>query len=224
MEIKSSTGRVVKPTIALVVDYEFHMRKRLCKLINEQGLSLRDGLKEVMAHPDTRNRYFTTPLSISGPVESRLTGQDQGRGDRGRSRTPPWQRRDGPGGYDRGRGASKGPGKGRGGRGGRGGGGDRGGGMAGGPYPTSTPDGRRICFRFNNRNERCRGPCPFAHICLRCHGPHPAHMCPEGRRQSGAQGGAPAGGDGAGGDGAAAADGAAQAAPAAVLGGRGRRR
>ncbi len=40
-----------------------------------------------------------------------------------------------------------------------------------------TPDGRPICFAWNNPKERCRGQCNRAHVCRKCFGNHPYHHC-----------------------------------------------
>ena len=38
----------------------------------------------------------------------------------------------------------------------------------------ATPDGKRICFGFNNKNEPCTRPkCTFLHVCGRCFKDHP---------------------------------------------------
>ena len=46
-----------------------------------------------------------------------------------------------------------------------------------GKLGSMTPDGRPICYRYNNRDERCRGPCPYVYLCWRCYGNHPVHAC-----------------------------------------------
>ncbi len=34
---------------------------------------------------------------------------------------------------------------------------------------STTPDGRPICYRYNNKSERCNtGKCTFAHVCGVC--------------------------------------------------------
>ena len=40
---------------------------------------------------------------------------------------------------------------------------------------TKAPDGRMICYRFNNKHEKCEGKCKFAHICGVCFGNHPMY-------------------------------------------------
>ena len=41
-----------------------------------------------------------------------------------------------------------------------------------------TPEGKGICFRFNNESETCKGKCLFEHVCGRCFGKHPMYKCP----------------------------------------------
>ena len=47
--------------------------------------------------------------------------------------------------------------------------------------PTTTPDGKQICFAYNNQHERCPHgkACRREHVCRRCLEPHPLHMCDE---------------------------------------------
>ena len=42
-----------------------------------------------------------------------------------------------------------------------------------------TPDGKQICFAFNNQHEKCSGTCDRAHVCRLCLGNHPAYTCPK---------------------------------------------
>ena len=45
--------------------------------------------------------------------------------------------------------------------------------------PTSTPDGKQICFAYNNQHEGCPHgkACRREHVCRRCFGHIPLHMC-----------------------------------------------
>ena len=43
---------------------------------------------------------------------------------------------------------------------------------------TATPDGKPICFRFNDNRKKCSGKkCRFVHVCSLCLGKHPAYQC-----------------------------------------------
>ena len=55
-----------------------------------------------------------------------------------------------------------------------------------------TPDGRLICFKFNNRDEQCDGSCGMVHVCQFCAMAHPKYECPTkggGRKGKGKKGG-----------------------------------
>ena len=163
LKIESRAG-ILRPTLNLVLEYEYQVRKKAIKLVLESGSTYKDALKTARELDSLKTRYFTTPLTVMAPDLAKQRSQRQSEGggirlrsrSRGRSRTPPRGNR----------GGGKGGGRGR--AGGRG---------RGVSTATMTPDGRPICFRFNNKDERCRGPCRFAHVCLKCYGQHPAHMC-----------------------------------------------
>ena len=42
-----------------------------------------------------------------------------------------------------------------------------------------TPDGKQICFAYNNAEEKCTGNCDRAHVCRKRLGSHPACICPK---------------------------------------------
>ena len=66
--------------------------------------------------------------------------------------------------------------KGRGKKGGKGAG--RGKGDKGG-LASRTPDGRMICFKYNDRNSKCDGRCNMVHVCRvkGCYQKHPMYEC-----------------------------------------------
>ena len=87
-----------------------------------------------------------------------------------------------------GKGGKVGHGSGKGGKGGfggkRGGKGGKGGQFGGGKgkgmdqCAAFTPEGKRICFSFNNSQVRCkRKGCIFEHVCGRCFQKHPIYQC-----------------------------------------------
>jgi hypothetical protein len=44
---------------------------------------------------------------------------------------------------------------------------------------STTPDGKRICYSFNNKATPCdRHKCQFLHVCGRCFKDHPLWQCP----------------------------------------------
>ena len=173
LKIESRAG-ILRPTLNLVLEYEYQVRKKAVKLVIESGATYKEALRTSRELDSLRTRYFTTPLTVLAPDLAKQHSQRRSSplrlrsNSRGRSRTPPLGVR----------GGGKGGGRGR--SGGRG---------RGVTTATTTPDGRPICFRFNNKDERCRGPCRFAHVCIKCYGPHPAHMCRPAYKPAAAVGG-----------------------------------
>ena len=45
---------------------------------------------------------------------------------------------------------------------------------------SDTPDGRPICFKYNNPDEKCEGGCNRVHCCQFCFGRHPQYNCTSG--------------------------------------------
>ena len=125
----------------------------------------------------TKERYFTTPMSIAAtsgiPAEMQYSNNKR-----------PYAAI--------GSGGGKGGGKGQGSPKGKGG---KGGGKGGKPWQpfaakgkgkgmdqcaSVTPEGLRICFSYNNSAVRCRKGgkgCSFAHVCGRCFQKHPIYQC-----------------------------------------------
>jgi len=118
-------------------------------------------LRKAWQDPVTKDRYFTTPLCLK------------------RARTPSeydepakWAKKEGEKGEKgKGKGKYKKKGKGNGGAKGRG----------GGPIDckSKTPDGKLICYKFNNESEECRRvKCQYLHVCGKCYKDHPVFRCP----------------------------------------------
>ena len=55
-----------------------------------------------------------------------------------------------------------------------------------------TPDGRPLCFKFNNSDKCTAKNCNFVHLCQKCLGNHPKSACP--KKGDTARAGPPAGG------------------------------
>ena len=49
--------------------------------------------------------------------------------------------------------------------------------MMGKQWFSKTPDGRAICYAYNNVGETCAGACGRVHVCRICFGKHAAHSC-----------------------------------------------
>ena len=162
LKAKNQAGETVaSPEFDLMLSYDFQVRRNMVKLANE-GRLLHEALKESMADTTIKERYFLTPNVYS------QVALGHGRSDSWRSRSPPVDRswnaergRD----WDKGKGKSrKGGGKSKGKKGGK-------------QLHDRTPDGRQICWRWNNPRERCRFNCGRLHVCQACFGSHPVHAC-----------------------------------------------
>ena len=188
MEVAAEQKGAIRPTLNLVMAYEFQVRKKAVKLVNDDGFTLHDALKTAREDAALHQRYLSTPLAVGAPLamangrgrsrsplaRREISNQNSAVNRKGRTAfATAWGQGKGKGSnftqaWDKGK-DSKGKGafnraKSNG-------------------LSTRTPDGKGICFAYNNPNERCRGPCPYAHVCMLCHGAHPAHMCPQ--RQQG---------------------------------------
>lgn len=163
----SSSGEVVSsPGLDLVVQYEYQVRKFMTKATNE-GTAMHVALEEGMKDTTTKERYFLTPAALGAVSHA----------ERPKSRSPrrDWsedRRR------DRGGRREKGGSKGR-----------KGKGKSSKGFPwilhSRTPDGRAICYSWNNRDQRCRFQCGRLHVCQYCFKQHPAHTCKDGNPQEG---------------------------------------
>ena len=196
LSAKDAEDNVIsRPSWALVLQYELQIRKKAAYLINTEGVSLVEALKSARENSVVKERHFTTPMALSasasmgprGSLEASAWGAGYTAWQPGKGRR---------GGKAKGKGKDGGKGKGKWGNAQR------------PPAPTNwhskTPDGKPICFKYNNQYERCDGRCGMVHCCRICFGRHPVHAHPRARA------GAPAA--------AAAAPGAA-AAEAAAPGG-----
>ena len=176
LKAKDSQGETVSsPSFDLVLSYEYQLRKAMTKAMNE-GAPMVRALEDAMKDTTVKERYFLTPAALGA-----ASSHGHQPGIRMKSRSP---RRDGSGDA---RGSSwgyrpKGKGKGKKGKGKKAG---------GRTIHSHTPDGRAICYSWNNKDQRCRWNCGRVHCCQICFGSHPMHACKE-------QEGKPAGKDTAG--------------------------
>ena len=152
--------------------YEHKMRKVAWQAVStgkgEFGKCLVDATKDAV----TKERFFTTPIALSAaskhhqPVQhpsSSAPRPSTGKGGKGNGKGNSSHMRSSP--YDTGKGKS---GKGKGG----------GKSMV---CAAKSPDGKAICYNFNNAKVKCRRKqCSFLHICGRCFGKHPLYMCENG--------------------------------------------
>ena len=147
------------------MSYEHEIRKKTMKLVVD-GVALPAALRQAWSDPVTKERYFTTPLALTVIPRKRFAPSDDGapykfykgeKGDKGKGK-----------GKDKGRGKpTKGNGRGK---------------IKGftkNGFARSTPDGRAICFKYNNKEEKCKhAQCAYLHVCGKCFQQHPAYECP----------------------------------------------
>ena len=163
LKAKNSKGETIaEPSLSLVLSYDYQVRKQMVRLMNE-GTAMDEALEAAMKDSTVKERYFLTPATLEAVSD---------RPEYRKSRSPrrvdderPGSSRSGPHTY-----GSR-QGKGRGGK-GRGKARD-------GRLNSNTPDGKPICFAWNNKDQRCRYACGRAHCCQVCFGAHPAHSCPQ---------------------------------------------
>ena len=171
--LKDAKGN--SPTFMLILNYEYEIRKQAYESVATDGFTLKDALKTACQDAELRNLHLINPMvGVNPKTPDPKKRADQG--NEGRARTPPPRRRPGtPKG-----GRAKYP------KGGRKGG-KKGGGRGGGggdddddkkKVKSRTPDGREICYKFNNKGEKCDGACNRIHVCQICLGKHPRFECP----------------------------------------------
>ena len=173
----------------LILSYEFSIREKAAFFVNEERYDLAKALLEARKDHETRTDCFTTPMAISitsqgrrqhtappqqepprkvDPIKQQVPqgGSFPTKRERkaaaqahrkaaatasGKQLAPPPPAKK----HKAGGGSGKGDGKGK-----------AGGKNKRGDYNT-TPDGKQICFKFNNR-EACDGSCGRVHVCQRC--------------------------------------------------------
>lgn len=166
LRAKDEEGTIISaPSMELVLSYEFQIRKQMVKLMNE-GETMREALDQAMKDGVVKERFFLTPAAYSA-----LT---QMGGKKEKSRSPRRDRGHGGQGYYSG-GSSGSKGKSKGGK-------SKKGSKA---LHSKTPDGREICYAWNNKDQRCRHKCGRLHVCQICFGQHPAHACKGGDNRGG---------------------------------------
>ena len=151
----SDGSAVAAPAWSQVITYELAIRKKAWALVQSEGITFSTGLRQAWADPVVKERNFTTPLALH-TYAKRAAGNidDDGKGKKWRAKGD----KDTKGGKGSGKGpkGDKGDGKGN----------DR------------TPDGRPICYRYNDKTNPCkRRTCKFVHVCRICLGQHPAFNC-----------------------------------------------
>ena len=162
LEIPTPEGLKVSlhPPWQIILSFEHECRKKVMELINDDGVSMVDALEQVTRDGELKELAFTSPIALMGRGAKRPAAEPAGEASTTKASK----------GKGKGGGPKDKPKKGKGG--GKGGKGK-------GKLLSKTPDGRKICFAFNNQG--CTNPeCEFAHICQRkaCLGPHSMKDCP----------------------------------------------
>ena len=149
MESQTVDGiKLHKPSVKLLVNYEYQMRKEVVEEMN-QGNCMAEELKKITKNSDIRERHFSTPLAVSSASQAMQAGWSNPDGSP--VRVHPYG-----GGKGKGKG-KKGKGKIKGKK-----------GQQQQQLHSTTPDGRQICFAWNNQQEGCKGGCQRVHACRIC--------------------------------------------------------
>jgi hypothetical protein len=182
------------------LNYEFHIRKKMYKNMNDLNMTLADALKAARKDSEIRDQYFLVPFSMQAPSAKRGRPNDglaadapapsgQGVSKRARKRAaqkakasppappppPPSAKGSGrwvqnPGGKGKGKKGKDSKGKGK--------------GKQQGTAITWYMNGMKKCFKF--QRDQCPGkvepdthigPCGMLHVCLWCGEPHKTVDC-----------------------------------------------
>jgi hypothetical protein len=149
----------------IVLSFEWACRKDAFRLVRDQQKTLEVALQECIRDPELKELNFTTPLALGGP----RTGAKRVPAD---AEHPipevKFQRKQ----KDKGKGKGRGKGKGQ---------DKKGKGEGKLKLLFKTPDGREICYGYNDAKGCQREGCTRLHICRRqgCMGNHPMQEHPE---------------------------------------------
>ena len=171
---------IASPNWRLVLQYEFNLRKKAYREMSEQGTPFIVALREAWDDVLTRNRFFVTPLAIASSSGSKsvefTTSAEQAFSKRRGSDIDGYPTQRAHTMNQKNKGKAKG-GKGKGGKRFKGSG-------KGLDVPKGcarvTPDGKNICYGYNDFATRCRNPqCSFfsGHVCGICFQKHPMYAC-----------------------------------------------
>jgi hypothetical protein len=141
------------PPWQIILSYDFALRREAFARVRDDStgvLTLAKALLEVCRDPELKELHFTSPLALCGTAHKRAQpGPKAEKADDHRVKNV---RKD--------HNKKKGGGKGKGGGKAKGVKGSGKGNLVG-----STPDGKRICFDFNNATGCTRADCSFLHVC-----------------------------------------------------------
>ena len=155
---RSAEGHTVaSPSWSQLLVYELEIRRKAWRLTlgdNSVHNTFAKCLDEARRDPVCKERYFTTPVAFSALSRpSRPEGNWSSSSSNARKGKQAYKGSKG----------TKGKGK-KGGKAGKG--------------SSRTPDGKTICFAYNNENNRCKNRnCIHKHVCSKCFGKHPIYVC-----------------------------------------------
>jgi hypothetical protein len=148
-----------QPPWTLILAYELQVRKLAIKYIQFEDKDLATAMKDAAKDVECREKYFVSPFTCHlatawvAPAAPAPSSQRPPVNE-GAERLSKWSRK-GKGGKE---------------------GGKAGKGMNKGKIQSRTPDGRQICFKYNN-GKTCDGSCGMVHCCQYCMGGHPKSTC-----------------------------------------------
>ena len=152
--------KILTPSWTLILSYEYEVRKQSYELVKEEGKTLAEALEQCCKDAELRDLYLVTPMTLSSVAGRGKGGYVGGKGDKGGWRAQPYENWEG-GKGDKGEKGKKGKKGAKGGKGGKG---------AKGVLHSKTPDGRDICYKWNNPGETCGGSCGRVRCCQVCFG------------------------------------------------------
>jgi hypothetical protein len=166
-----------------VLGFEYELRKRVFKRVRDDGFTLMDSLKQAESDYEARELHFTSHLAYGSRGGSSGSGDKDNTRQKGDAGEPNGRNKRKKAEKDRRADARGSKGDGRkndGKKGDRQGGGGKDKSKRGAPISKKqllreTPDGRPICFKYNN-GDACDGRCGMAHTCQypKCGQDHPA--------------------------------------------------
>ena len=142
---------IAHPAWSQVFAYGQAIRKKAWQLVFQESKTFAAALKASYLDPLTKERNFTTPLAL-GALAQRRSADTRIDSDRQSKYQKPDK-------GDKGRGKGKTKTKGK-------------------LSHSKTPDGKPICYRYNDKTRTCTSKkCKFIHVCSLCLGKHPAFEC-----------------------------------------------
>ena len=136
---------IISPPWHLILGYEQAIRKKVCyDLNNGSHASFRVALQAAWMDPITKERHFITPLALSSAPSGKRTVEHDS--ESRKDKRPKGDRKG-----DR-KGKGKGDGK-----------------STSSKGQARTPEGKQICFKFNDPKKKCTSrPCRYEHVCSFC--------------------------------------------------------